>query len=486
MKFFVSVFLCFFVVHTSQAGNQCSQASAKDKATKSIDRRNEIGPIRDQDSLGWCYAFTASDLLTHYLSHNGKKFLPQGMGGDLKKRENMVSPVGMAHLFNEEVSPNYYNAIKDMNSSELAAYNKKKEQEMKAKGKTWSNLSVVAESGNVQRCMEESIDKGFCLEKDAPSESFSHVLAKICSQRKLCATSLMGVLKLIYDKAGKDSLRSSNPLQCDLYAVAKAAYPSIPANELKDIVSQTTRDKVFYDLAEAACQRELRYSLMDTVTFTKPSIKNVKGSLGNNENIFSALDQKLEEGQIVGVNYYSSFLLHPGVKPDGGHASSIVGKRFNPENCQVEYILRNSWGPSCGHYIKENSQFSPCMSSKEMNDPGFFSRYSNELNKKIAEKNKEIASLEASLKSQKPGTAAFKQITSKINIAKEVKRILSEQSSFYGKSSQGLYPLKSKFCGDKFKPEPRNPAVVCDKASNYLYIQKGELKKYMYGVSFFE
>lgn len=486
MKCLFSVFLVAMLAQNVSAAVQCPQASAKDKATRSIDRRKEIGPIRDQDSLGWCYAFAGSDLLTHYLSHNGKKFLPEDIKGSMTKRENMVSPVGLAHFYNQETKPNYYNVIKDMNSTELAAYNQAKAKEMKAKGKSWTNLNVVAEAGKMQRCVEEAIDNGFCLEKDAPSESFSHVLAKICSERKLCASSLMDVLKLIYDKAGKDSLRSSNPVKCDLYAVAKAAYPSIPETELKDIVSQTSRDKVYYDLAEAACQRELKYSLMDKVTMTKPSLKSVGGSLGKNDNLFDALDKKLEEGQIVGTMYYSAFLLQPGAKAEGGHASTIVGKRFNLKNCQVEYILRNSWGATCGYYYKENAKFNPCMSSKEMNDPSFFSRFVTELNKKVTATNKEIATLEASLKSQKVGTPAYQELSAKIANAKEVKRILSEQSSFYGKTSQGLYPLKNKFCGDKYKPEPRNPAVVCDNASNYVYVQKNELKKYMYGVTYFE
>jgi hypothetical protein len=49
-----------------------SEVVEKKKCEVSIDLRNNVlGQVRDQKSLGWCYAFTAADLLSYKL---GKKF----------------------------------------------------------------------------------------------------------------------------------------------------------------------------------------------------------------------------------------------------------------------------------------------------------------------------------------------------------------------------------------------------------------------------
>ncbi len=50
---------------------QVSQKNEKNKCQPEVDLRNSVlGPVRDQDSIGWCYAFSASELLTYKL---GKK-----------------------------------------------------------------------------------------------------------------------------------------------------------------------------------------------------------------------------------------------------------------------------------------------------------------------------------------------------------------------------------------------------------------------------
>ena len=61
---------------------------------REVDLRQEMGPVRNQGGLGWCFGFTAADLLTHYR---------------LKKKDissvdqtNMVSAVGVSSLYNRE------------------------------------------------------------------------------------------------------------------------------------------------------------------------------------------------------------------------------------------------------------------------------------------------------------------------------------------------------------------------------------------------
>lgn len=56
----------FIETHNSQ-GIQSSLKEQKSCSPKIDLRSNILGPVRDQDTVGWCYAFAASDLLTYKL-----------------------------------------------------------------------------------------------------------------------------------------------------------------------------------------------------------------------------------------------------------------------------------------------------------------------------------------------------------------------------------------------------------------------------------
>jgi hypothetical protein len=85
-----------------------------------VDLRHELGPIRDQDSVGWCYAFGATDIVGHYLykKHNGPS---------VTTKENAIS--ASAAVFQSQ----YKNRIwalysKEYQREKLINHNKKIEQ----------------------------------------------------------------------------------------------------------------------------------------------------------------------------------------------------------------------------------------------------------------------------------------------------------------------------------------------------------------------
>ncbi|MBX3019382.1 MAG: hypothetical protein KF767_15960 [Bdellovibrionaceae bacterium] len=59
-----------------------------------VDLKKTLGPVRDQDNLDWCYAFTAADVLSQALRQEKKGVL--GLTKDGFSR-NDVSPIQMAH-----------------------------------------------------------------------------------------------------------------------------------------------------------------------------------------------------------------------------------------------------------------------------------------------------------------------------------------------------------------------------------------------------
>ncbi len=59
------------------------------------------------------------------------------------------------------------------------------------------------------------------------------------------------------------------------------------------------------------------------------------------------IDEQLDRGVPVGIDYMVSVTMFS-TRPYGGlHASSIVGRRWNDDRGACEYLVRNSWGPAC-------------------------------------------------------------------------------------------------------------------------------------------
>ena len=83
-----------------------------------------------------------------------------------------------------------------------------------------------------------------------------------------------------------------------------------------------------------------------------PRRDQLRGSGFNN----SIIDRILERGEPLYLGYDRNVLITPNyIKDRSGesrnpHASIIVGRRFNSEENKCEYLIKNSWGPSCNLY----------------------------------------------------------------------------------------------------------------------------------------
>ncbi len=104
------------------------------KNEKNIDLRYKFGPIMDQGTMGFCYAFSFADLISYHLGQT--KLI------DTTKKENMVSALGLAMLYNnEERGMNFrtYELYKSM------LKNPKLERELEQKKKKLKNLQIKYE-----------------------------------------------------------------------------------------------------------------------------------------------------------------------------------------------------------------------------------------------------------------------------------------------------------------------------------------------------
>ncbi len=331
------------------AADVCSNIKSGDKSTKSVDLSGEMPPLRDQDSIGWCYGFVAADLMGHYLYKN-----PKSVKGivrkpmDFKTKDYSISALGVATLYNKVKNPDY---MKSIRGKSLVDLNKEKKR-------------VVAEAGGLNEALDIIKDHGFCFEKDASSEDYSFVEDSRCAFRHEC--KITEVLNIIYE--------SSQPnVSCQDLSNIGRIFSGLNFKTINEILTNSERENALTRLVEASCKRQLKRPIF----FGGPKTVNYNVEGGHKtEDMMKSLDNHLDRGIPVGVLYYSDFLN--GVdRKSSRHASSIVGKRFNPQTCEVEYILRNSWGYGCGHYQKENPGYSKCF--KELSTTGSPQQYYDNL-----------------------------------------------------------------------------------------------------------
>lgn len=335
----------------------CHQATSEEMNTKTIDLRSEMGPLRDQDSIGWCYGFTGADLLSHYLyKTQAREVVGPDKNADYRSRAYAVSGVGLSVFFNRRKNAQYFlNVEKVKSSSELAKKYKK---------------NVVPETGSIDAAIRAAKSDGFCFEKDLPSENFGYVLDNRCAVKGKC--DLGEMLKIVFDEA-------ESGINCLPKPAIKKFFPLLTETRIRYILTFSERMSAIDRLAGAACKKQFKKHLFSENepaikyhTLNDPKSPRFKPEYEKHtvDELLKDINEALDRGTPVGIAYYSDFLVKENAGEGSPHASSLVGKRFNPETCEVEYILRNSWGAHCDLYNMENPKFANCtVETKKETDP---------------------------------------------------------------------------------------------------------------------
>lgn len=278
-----------------EAEKKRSQKTAKDQEafisnckSKTIDLTGKLklGPPRDQDSIGWCYAFVAADLLT---AHYGKQ----------------ISAFDIALGYN---SAEYKNSLNAQANCDFP-----------------SNSSRSASSGGyISTAILEGEKKGYCLEKDMPSfvNGASQNLGSI-----YLLTCELSRMKMV-DEA------------CQVHNTAKDYYPNISTQDWRKIFTETAGDpeRTLTALRDRTCQNRVK---------DKPKMSSIFYP-NINYNFEQQVQKSLNEGRIVGVSVKLDSILM-GAK-DAYHAMTVVGQEYNEETKSCDFVVRNSWGKSCGSF----------------------------------------------------------------------------------------------------------------------------------------
>ena len=258
----------------------------REKACTTIDNRTPALDLpRDQDEIGWCYAYAAADLISHKLK---------------------VPVSALDIVFKYNITDIGSRGAKLMNELQLG-------QTIKI-----PNMETRIESGNIEDSINTMMETGVCSEKDLPSRN--HVLSNL-------KRDLEEIHRL------KDRMQNEQSI-CDFSAYRKsfARFPNLSLPQILQTTIETSHLKLMHELAERNCKKRMPISHLSTKTFS--ATKDFEGTM-------SALNKQLEKGSIAAISYDSQ-LLQNGSR--GGHASTITGRFFNKDTGECNYYLRNTWG----------------------------------------------------------------------------------------------------------------------------------------------
>lgn len=246
---------------------------------------------KNQGTIGWCYAYTASDLIAHAIGKN-------------------PSAVYTAMLENNRF---------------------------------WNRVFGTTESGYINTALEEMISKGICLEEDMPSTDY-----QFSQEGKDLGQVFNKVLELRRDyiRRSLDTQSITNNLcseNLNLIGDLHQIFPGLNMAELGTILTKGSATSAFKRIAAKSC----KISRDGDLKLLKVKIEEKA------EKIFSTIDEQLDKGNILGIDYKYTILTNSQVNSGvANHTSSIVGRRFNPNTNTCEYLLRNSEGKTCAIYSK--------------------------------------------------------------------------------------------------------------------------------------
>ncbi len=262
--------------------------------------RETFSTPRDQDSIGWCFGFTAADLLTAKLG-------------------TPVSAYHVSAIYNRAISRDFFwrtmYEIGDVING--------------------GAFREVYEGGYIGKAIKATRNhRTVCTEEQVPFDAsyFGGTRLEITNMERL-----------------RDQVRASQDLKnsCDLIEqtfpsgiLGNRNFESIQASLVHDNINETLET-----ITSSACTE-------NPVQVGDVSYKDMGRPSGDNESsqrkYLAAIDATLRSGNPVGISWNPGKVMNTG---GGKHASSVIARRWNNGKC--EYKIRNSWGQTCEAYLPE-------------------------------------------------------------------------------------------------------------------------------------
>lgn len=289
------------------------QTLDKDHCTTK-DVSNQLGEVRDQGNIGWCYANVAADLLTFRYQDrlNGQQ----------------ASAGYVAITFNQ------YTKTKPNEDAGLI-----------------SPAAVFSQLNGI--CPQSFQDTAL---KDSPFKTIRDQINALVS------------LKETYDQRKKERLEFSRFQELEMYRSSKSYINLLSDDDLRDVLEHSSVRTFPRKLVERLCKPymiKVKFDLqirpqlgfIEGVKDFLPSLlKNMKFTpapvLGRAD-LVEDIHEQLGKDNFVAFSYWTRIFYDPNserYKKSGMHASGIVGRKWNDKEKVCEFKLRNSWGKNCSSY----------------------------------------------------------------------------------------------------------------------------------------
>lgn len=258
--------------------------------------RRKFGPVRDQSTLSWCYAFAAADLLDQYYGRSAT------FDAHLASTGNSFSAADIALSYNRG-----------------------------QKNFPWDS------SGDPSDAIREALRRGICKERDLSSERVANFISSSASN------DLRRELVEINSRF-RQARQTRNCAHCVATYMneVRDMFPRISETFLREILLDPTVESknLVYILRDENCRKRT------FVTQRPAQPQSEETSQASRK-----LDEVLESGKAAIIRYKPQFMMTVPAGPNAMHISVIVGRRPSRRGC--EYLIRNSWGPSCSSYKPE-------------------------------------------------------------------------------------------------------------------------------------
>lgn len=298
---------------TSRRRAACSAVDNRKPPLAELDSSGKVisNNMRNQDSVGWCYAYAAADLISHKTGQN-------------------VSAIDVANAYNDSKWGDFFGS----NESELSG-------------------GFTASAAN------KAIDRGLCLESQLPSQDyqFSTESENLIDELK----AIEGLYDTHYERTTKPGrIYGRNKLTGAAFNTAhnnfktqlcngtlpsdwNELFANLNVNEFMTVMKDASSANDFIDdLIEKNCKPRVN-----------PSFKlsyEEDGDFTSVASLMRTINKELDDGEIIGFDYKASTLRDRHDFSSGNHASLIVARKFNSTTGSCEYLIRNSWGTGCSSY----------------------------------------------------------------------------------------------------------------------------------------
>ena len=252
--------------------------------------------VRDQDGMGWCYAYVAADLLSHKL---GK----------------LVSSVDVFNTYNNANNPR----------------------------KWFRNKQSIRQGGFTKAAIRRAVKKGICIESNVSSSDFAFQRSGTLSAEIKDMETAFKRYKRSLANAPQSKRDEDERLEviCHIISDDLRRIFNLTNEEMIESLKKAGPEGVINDMVEKNCN-DKRQVVEGINVVSKYSFFNIPRS---SDDLIEKIDQQLDRDNIVGFAYDSSLLRFPH-KSEGlpTHMSSIVARRFDEGSGSCQYLIRNSWG----------------------------------------------------------------------------------------------------------------------------------------------